>query len=68
MVFYAGLVYDEHDIPTDVKMHTFPNDAYIYCRDATGRQGDPRWLLADHTPVLLEDVPKDLRLLVLLMS
>lgn len=67
-VFYAGLVYGEFEDAKSQWLYALPDGVYLYCREASGRQGDPKWLLKDLTPVLLEDVPKELRMNVLLMQ
>lgn len=60
--FYAGKIYDEWDRLTVAELVDLPDDIYLYCRNPD------QWYLKDHTPVLLEDVPKELRLWVLLLT
>lgn len=71
IVFYAGQVHAEFDY-----VHAFTewrrsqatenrevyNGAYVYDRSIRG------WWRMDMTPVLLSDVPKKLRILLLIMS
>lgn len=61
-VFYAGLLYGEYTHPIKAWLRELPNGAYIYFPE------DQEWRLNDLTPVLLEDVPKELRLQVLLLT
>ena len=62
-VFYAGLLYGEY---TDLRyLHGFPDGAYIY------RPHDPDkkyWYMSDLTPVLDIDVPKELKMLCLVLN
>ena len=68
-VFYAGLIYGEFDhFP---KQHELPNEVYQggYVHGLRWAiMGSTPWYRCDRTPVLLEDVPKELRTIVLLMS
>ena len=61
-VFYATLLYGEY---ASLYLHSFPDGVYIYEPKA---RGGNYWFLKDLTPVLIEDVPKELRALVLLMG
>lgn len=63
--FYAGQIYDEWDRLTGGEVVDLPDGIYLYFQD--DRQ-DRHWYMKDLTPVLLEDVPKELRLLVLLLT
>ena len=63
-VFYATLLYGEYD-SYYLDLHSFPDGVYIY--EPEDHDGD-YWYLKDLTPVLIEDVPKELRALVLLMG
>ena len=67
-VFYAGLIYEEFEDPNKLRLHELPDGAYIHLHRASGGPGDPKWLKKDFTPVLIEDVPKELRTMLLLMS
>lgn len=66
IVFYAGLVYGTY--PWDElknKLIELPDGIYLY--DPTDRWGS-KWYLKDLTPMLIEDVPKELRATVLLLT
>ena len=64
-VFYATLLYGEYSRSFTYKeLQALPDGVYIY--EPEDRDGD-YWFLKDLTPVLIEDVPKELRALVLLM-
>lgn len=63
IVFYAGLVYMEGD--SKLVLHELPDGAYIYYPKGVN---DRHWYLKDLTPVLLQDVPKELLLNVLLLT
>lgn len=77
LVFYAGLLYREynHDEFRNAR-YDWPQDLYngawIYVHIRSERHlrfgVSPGWWKADLTPVLIEDVPKELRTIVLLMS
>jgi len=72
-VYYAGLVYHEHlcinkDLPfSGMKRHDLPDGCYIRVPDGNFFSGN-KWYLKDLTPVLIEDVPKELLLLDLLLK
>ena len=63
-VFYATLLYGEY--PQTPSLAELPNGCFLYY------PSDPyfhqHWYLQDMTPVLPEDVPKELKTLVLLMG
>ena len=66
LVFYAGLLYGEYAVVGDLRFrrHTIkdlPDGAYI-------RYSDGEWYRSDYTPVLPEDIPKELLLLTLLLT
>lgn len=67
-VFHNNQLYAEHDAPQSMWLNGIPERALIHCKDAKGIQGDPKWLRKDLTPVLLADVPKETRALLLLLS
>ena len=63
-VFYATLLYAEYPVPVwKLPLHDFPDGVFIYDGGVT-----KCWYLKDLTPVLIEDVPKELRTMLLLMS
>lgn len=64
-VFYATLLYGEYKTCGALKfnLRDLPDGIYIYTTNET-----PNWYLRDLTPVLDEDVPKELKTLVLLMG
>ena len=61
-VFYAGLLYGEYEYPVKPWLHDLPNGAYIYATDHKD------WFHSDGTRAALEDVPKELRLQILLLT
>lgn len=72
-LFYAGLLVEEHHQDSSMMIDHWPmkgvdvndeiyNGGYIY------QPVDQRWYRCDFTPVLLEDVPKELRVAVLLLT
>ena len=71
-VFYAGMLHSEHNnMKPDVRLD-LPDGCYIFLNrkyagnpSAFALQG---WYRKDFTPVLLEDVPKELRMLQLLLT
>lgn len=65
-IFYAGLLYGEYG-PGEVSphLHTLPDGVYLYFPHDSQKK---HWYLKDMTPVLIEDVPKELRLLLLLLT
>lgn len=74
LVFYAGEVllefdkFKEFDTWRRACIHGAPefyNGAYVYNHDDREAR---HWYRMDCTPVLLNDVPKELRLLVLLLT
>lgn len=70
LVFYAGLLYADTDMAELKLLHTtcgseIYNGAYQYW---VGSHDSRAWYRMDGTPVLLDDVPKELRMLVLLMT
>lgn len=67
-IFYEGRIYGEFDEPQATWLNGLPAKAYLYCRDATGREGDPKWLRKDLTPVLTADVPKEIRTMALILG
>ena len=64
-VFYATLLYGEYAITTLPPYRDLPEGCYLYFPNATYRKC---WYLKGWTPVLPEDVPKELKTLVLLMG
>lgn len=55
----------------DIGMHTYPHTAvqsYIYNNGYIYSTGENTWFRCDITPVLIEDVPKVLQTLVLLLN
>jgi len=51
------------DIRINVLGSEIYNGAYVYVKSPIDQ-----WLRADHTPCLIEDVPKELRALLLIMN
>lgn len=72
LVFYAGLLYGEYtweefrnlQVTADPEIY---NGGYLY-NPIDLRAGVVVWYRMDGTPMLLEDVPKPLRTLVLLLT
>lgn len=62
-VFYATLLYGEYS--RTPSLAELPEGCYLYYPMDNYKK---HWYLKDLTPVLLEDVPKPLRALVLLMN
>ena len=60
VVFYAGLLYDECDIFPP--RWDYPDGVFIHDRRET------QWYLLDHTPYLEDQIPKHLKLSLLLLS
>lgn len=73
-VFYAGEVHDEFDSFSDnfkaetLKLFRTACDQEIYNGAYVHLRTTKQWYRVDGTPVLLSDVPKRLRVLVLLLS
>lgn len=72
-VFYANQVLLEADKPMAGMFIALPDGAYVYFERS--RKPSPKsvfdrwgWYRKDLTPVLLEDVPKELRVLQLILS
>lgn len=69
-LFYAGLLHRESEVLKELYMfHDSPeiyNGCYIYHN--SGLPSRSNWYRGDFTPVLLEDVPKELLLLKLLLT
>ncbi len=64
-VFYATLLYGEYDKISRAELLDLPEDVFLYYRiPAVGTH----WYRKDLTPRTEDDVPKELRLLALLMS
>ena len=64
-VFYATLLWGEYTIHTTPPYRDLPEGCYLYYpKDPYNKY----WYLKDLTPVLPEDVPKELKTLVLLMG
>lgn len=61
-VFYAGLLYSEEPAFSKMWLLDLPDGAYVYFTKPN------EWYRKDLTPVLLEDVPKELRLQILLLT
>lgn len=70
-VFYAGMVHSEVDWPMAGFFSCLPDGAYLYF-DRLQKPGPKSvcwgWYRKDLTPVLLEDVPKELRVLQLILN
>ncbi len=64
-VFYANLLYGEYPNQPYYKrsdeLRAIPAGCYLHYPDGS-------WYMSDFTPVLLEDVPKELRLQILLLT
>lgn len=63
--FYAGQIYEEYDRITIAELITLPDGVYLYLLYDPLKK---HWYLRDQTPVLLDDVPTELRLLQLLLT
>ena len=61
-IFYAGLLYSEEPVFSKTWLLDLPDGAYVYFTK------HKEWYRKDLTPVLLEDVPKELRLQILLLT
>ena len=76
LVFYAGLLYQasshsEHFLARMAWPREIYNGCWIYLRTRKtfGTFGpEPGWYRADYTPVLLNDVPKETKTLLLLLG
>lgn len=72
-VFYAGMVHSEMDKPMAGFTIDLPDGVYLYF-DRLQKPGPKSvfdrwgWYRKDLTPVLLEDVPKELRVLQLILN
>ena len=64
-VFYATLLWGEYTINTVPPYRDLPEGCYLYYPKDRYKI---YWYLKDLTPVLPEDVPKELKTLVLLMG
>ena len=64
-VFYATLLYGEYTTISSALLREFPEGCYLHF--PRGNCGT-YWYLKDMTPVLEEDIPKELKTLVLLMG
>ena len=68
-IFYAGLIYDEFDDWSSVRPHDLPDGAYIL--SVHGETKMPFWYIVRHAganAISLEEVPKELRTLQLLLT
>lgn len=65
-VFYGSQIYDEYYHFRDFRLHTVGQEVYdgAYYFNAHERE----WYRMDGTPVLLEDVPKVIRMLALVLN
>ena len=69
LVFYATLLYGEYEYTQwchSLRLE-LPDGCYIRYQRYAWR-GDPIWYRKDLTPVLIEDVPKEIKALCLLMG
>jgi hypothetical protein len=65
-VFYAGLVYEESDYA--LVWSELPEDCLVYDTVNTNWPfGKSGWFRKDKTPVLIEDVPKELLTYLLIL-
>ena len=64
-VFYATLLYGEYTINTMPPYRDLPEGCYLYFPNEPYKK---YWYLKGMTPVLEEDIPKELKTLVLLMG
>ena len=64
-VFYATLLYGEYTSFKELRAADLPDGVYLY--EPEDKDGD-YWFLKDLTPVLPEDVPKELKALCLIMG
>ena len=65
-VFYATLLYGEYPARLGwTQLNELPDGCYLYY---PLDNHEKHWYLKDLTPVLIEDVPKELRALVLIMG
>ena len=67
-VFYATLLWGEYTEKTLPPYRDLPEGCYIHYTKPGFFQGFRHWFLRDLTPVLPEDVPKELKTLALLMG
>jgi hypothetical protein len=67
-MFYAGLIHMETDDIREFRIteigYEIYNGCYIYIKD----EKPPNWYRGDLTPCLIEDVPKELRALLLILT
>lgn len=64
-VFYATLLYGTYNTSLGMRNAVLPDGVYIYEPDDKDKV---YWYLKDLTPVLDVDVPKELKVLTLLMN
>lgn len=67
-VFYADQVHDEFETFQDLKLIRIAYDREIYNGAYVYHRPNGSWYRMDGTPMFLSDVPKRLRVLVLLLS
>lgn len=65
-VFYGKQIYGKYDRVTSRNLMDMPDGVYIYWKNHSN--ANKCWYLKDLTPVLLEDVPKSLRALALILN
>ena len=63
-VFYATLVYAQYDFLETSVLIELPDGCYIH----VAKMHTPHWYRKDLSPVLIEDVPKEIKMLCLLMG
>ena len=73
-VFYGGLLYSQFSTLNDFLLFRnqcgaeIYNGAYVYSRRYAHVPTENNWYRMDGSPVFIEDVPKELRLLLLLLT
>ena len=73
-VFYAGLLYSQFSTLNGFLLFKnqcgaeIYNGAYVYSRRYAHVPTENNWYRMDGSPVFIEDVPKELRLLLLLLT
>jgi len=67
-IFYAGLLYEEIDLQY-LRFPSLPDGCYLFYRDRTPSSGSWfTWTRNNLCQLDLEDVPKELQMMVLIMG
>ena len=71
LVFYANQLYGDYAFNvwgSFRELNGLPDGSYIRAPHSYGFDNKPAWYLSDFTPVLEADIPKELLVLVLLLT